>query len=221
VSATVSIDFLLRVALATQEQQAAIEGVLASGHGFEGESGPIVAEHRDSSGWPASHHGRGVPPGNTFCPYASPGLKETLARLERKLDAATKDVATAAKSGQPSDSDDTLLNEDELRRIYARVLLKSEGNDTWREAPLKEVFDYYCVKGFSTLEIAAKLGCSKATVVNRLTLLEKLAGVPPKRLRAYKPFFEQTDESLRDPRARRLRRRDAAYGDAPEEDSTW
>ena len=34
----------------------------------------------------------------------------------------------------------------------------------------------------------------------------------------YKPFFEQIETSLTDPRARRIRRDDAIYGDPPTAD---
>ncbi len=78
---------------------------------------------------------------------------------------------------------------------------------------MKEVFDFYCLKGFSAQEVAVKLGCSKATVMNRLGTLWEVAGVAAEKLRAYQPFFEQTENALRDPRARRVRRKDAIYGD--------
>jgi hypothetical protein len=109
------------------------------------------------------------------------------------------------------------ISEEELRRIYAQILLTAKEQSGVREAPLREVFDFYCLKGFSAQEVAVKLGCSKATVMNRLGTLRELAGVAAEKLRAYKPFFEQTERALRDPRARRLRRKDAAYGDDPAE----
>ena len=99
----------------------------------------------------------------------------------------------------------------------AQILLTAKDQSGVREAPLKEVFDLYCLKGFSAQQVALKLGCSKATVMLRLGTLRQLAGVPAEKLRAYKPFFEQTESALRDPRARRVRRKDAAYGDDPAE----
>jgi hypothetical protein len=107
------------------------------------------------------------------------------------------------------------IGEDELRRIYARILLTAKEQSGVREASLKEVFDFYCLKGFSAQEVAVKLGCSKGTVMNRLGTLREVTGVPAEKLRAYQPFFEQTENALRDPRARRVRRKGAIYGDDP------
>lgn len=109
------------------------------------------------------------------------------------------------------------LSDEELRRIYGQVLLTSRDAGSAREAPLKAVFDFYCVKAFSAREVSVKLDCSKATVMNRLGTLREIAGVPAKELRAYKPFFEQIEKDLTEPRARRLRRKDAAFGDDPPE----
>jgi len=109
------------------------------------------------------------------------------------------------------------LSDEELRKIYARLLLSAKDAKGSREAPMKDVFDLYCLKAFSAREVAIKLGCSKATVMNRLQALNQLAGVPAKDLRAYKPFFEQMEKDLSDPRAKRVRRKDAAYGGDPED----
>jgi hypothetical protein len=110
------------------------------------------------------------------------------------------------------------LGEDELRRIYARVLLTAKDEKGAREAPIKDVFDLYCLKAFSAGEVAVKLDCSKATVMNRLATLKGLAGVPAIELRAYKPFFERVESDLTDPRARRVRRKASAYGDDPSDE---
>jgi hypothetical protein len=107
------------------------------------------------------------------------------------------------------------LSEQEQRRIYACMLLAAKDQAGTREAPLKDVFDFYCLKDFSAGEIALRLGCSKASVINRLATLREIAGVPARYLRVYKPFFEAIEKSLTEPRARRVRRDAAAYGDDP------
>jgi hypothetical protein len=107
------------------------------------------------------------------------------------------------------------LSEEELRRIYARMLLTAKEEAGAREAPLKDVFDWYCLKGFSAGEVALKLGCSKACVMKRLATLRQMAGVRAIDLREYKPFFEEVEKSLTEPRARRVRLTAAAYGDDP------
>jgi hypothetical protein len=107
------------------------------------------------------------------------------------------------------------LSEEELRKIYARVLLTAKDEAGARDARLKDVFDWYCMKGFSAGEVALKLGCSKACVMKRLSTLRRIAGVRAMDLREYKPFFEEMERSLTEPRARRVRRSAAAYGDDP------
>ena len=47
----------------------------------------------------------------------------------------------------------------------------------------------------------------------RLATLKRIAGVPAEKLRAHKPFFERTEESLRDPRGKGGLRRPAAHGE--------
>jgi hypothetical protein len=110
------------------------------------------------------------------------------------------------------------ISEDEGRRLYARVLLACDRDGSNREAPLKQVFDLYCMMGFSAQEVAVKLHCAKSTVMNRLGRLKEMTGVSGDKLRAYKPFFERAEASMSDPRARRVRRRDAIYGEEPDGD---
>lgn len=140
--------------------------------------------------------------------------------LESQLDlmpsgrlAARKKAAQLFAPLLPEESQE--ISDDELRKIYGLVLLTAKDQKGSREGPIKDVFDLYCLKALSPEEVAVKLGCSKTTVMNRLANLKKLAGVPAKDLRAYKPSFEQIEKELTDPRARRLRRKDAAYGDDP------
>jgi hypothetical protein len=103
------------------------------------------------------------------------------------------------------------------RKLYA-LMLACHTEQGWREAPIKSVFDLYCKSGFSAQAVALKLQCSKATIINRLGTLRQRTGVSADRLRDYKPFFEQIETSLTDPRARRIRRDDAIYGDPPTAD---
>ena len=109
------------------------------------------------------------------------------------------------------------ITEEAARKLYALVLVcASEQTD--RKAPIKQVFDLYCRMGFSAEEVSLKLHCSKATVINRLNTLHQRTGVTADKLRAYKPFFDDIEESIADPRAKRIRRKDAAQGDDPDGD---
>jgi hypothetical protein len=119
-------------------------------------------------------------------------------------------VATFAP--EPADED---LSDEDLRKIYAQVLLAAKAEPGSREGPIKEVFEFYCMKDFSAREVGIRLKCSKATIVSRLAELRKIAGVSPDKLRSHKPFFERMEKDLADPRARKIRRKDAIQGDDP------
>ena len=111
---------------------------------------------------------------------------------------------------------DRCPDDDDARRIYARVLLGCEAEANNREAPLKQVFDLYCMAGFSAQQVAVKLRCSKGTVMNRLATLKERSGISADKLRAYQPFFEKVEQSLTEPRAKSVRRKQAIYGDDPD-----
>ena len=128
-----------------------------------------------------------------------------LARIEGKVDAVRK---AQRASGVVERDDD--LDDEELRKVYARVLTLSNSESSEREVSLKEVFDWYCGKGLSASKTAAALGCSKATVMSRLAELKTISGVPAYKLRTYQPLFEGIERSLREPRARRACGKQAA-----------
>ena len=137
-------------------------------------------------------------------------VREIVAGIHREIATVRKNLAEL-RAAREEGSDE--LDDEALRKIYGAVLLTGRNEPGARGAPLKEVFDCYCVKGFSAQEVSVKLGCSKATVMNRLATLRQIAGVPASELRAYKPLFEQTEKVLQEPRARRVRPEDALYGD--------
>jgi hypothetical protein len=190
---TFPIKLLLRVLQATPEEQVAIERIFPGHDLLE----PLQEAPRSLPKQVAT--GRKC--------YGSGEVLASLARIEGKVDAVRK-AQRASGAVEPHDD----LDDEELRKIYARVLLTSARRPGGREAPLKEVFDRYCLDGLSAKKVGEALGCSKSTVMNRLAALKKIAGVPAAKLRTYKPFFERTEESLRDPRARRGCRKQAAYG---------
>jgi hypothetical protein len=114
----------------------------------------------------------------------------------------------------PKEEED--LSDEALRKAFAQILLAAKAQPGSIEAPIKDVFDLYCMKDLSSRQTAAKLNCSKATIINRLAEIQKLCGgVKPAKLRDHKPFFERMEKDLADPRARRIRRKDAAQGDDP------
>jgi len=142
---------------------------------------------------------------------AASEVREIMAGINREMATVRKDLVELRAARERLKGSDEL--DDEALKMYAAILLTGRDEPGARGAPLKEVFDFYCVKGFSAQEVSVKLGCSKATVMNRLATLRKIAGLPARELRAYKPFFEQAEKVLHEPRARRVRPEDALYGD--------
>ena len=127
---------------------------------------------------------------------------------------ANKQALDLVSALVPKEEED--LSDEALRKAYAQILLAAKAEPGGVEGPIKDVFDLYCMKDFSAREVAVKLKCSKATIINRLAEIRRLSGgLSPASLRDHKPFFERMDKDLTDPRARRLRRKDAASGDDP------
>jgi hypothetical protein len=86
-----------------------------------------------------------------------------------------------------------------------------------RKAPVYSVFRLYCVEGLTAEEIARKCHCARALVYFRLEWLRQKLGRDPAELRQYSAHFERMEASLSDPRARRIYRKGAVYGDDTEE----
>jgi hypothetical protein len=91
---------------------------------------------------------------------------------------------------------------EEARKLYALVLA-FQSDAPVRKAPLRQVFDLYCKAGLSAEQVAAKLRCSKAIVINRLATLRQRTGVSADKLRGYLPFFKEIESTLEEPRGRR------------------
>jgi hypothetical protein len=109
----------------------------------------------------------------------------------------------------------TVLPEETARQAFALVrTLDAHGPQ--REPSLLKVFRLYCVEALSAETVARRCGCSKATVINRLALIEQRTGADPTTLRAYSAQFEGTEASVNDPRARRISRREVL--DVPEDE---
>jgi predicted DNA-binding protein YlxM (UPF0122 family) len=108
------------------------------------------------------------------------------------------------------------LPEDAALRAFA-IIKSLDDNPNTRHAPVLTVFRLYCIDNLSVQQIAKKLRCSKATVINRLRTIHQKTGADPKTLRAYSSQFTQIEDSLSDSRARRIARR-TAIGEAKDEE---
>lgn len=104
------------------------------------------------------------------------------------------------------------LSDDVARQVFA-VIKQLEQSPSTRKAPLVQVFRLYCLENLSAEEVARECGCSKALIVLRMKELERRLGRKPSQLRGISSQFEQMEESLSDPRARRIRRSEAMDGE--------
>jgi len=97
------------------------------------------------------------------------------------------------------------LPEDSALRAFA-VLKSMDTDEAIRKAPVFTVFRPYCMENLSVEQVSKKLRCSKATIINRLRAIRQKTGAAPENLRAYSAQFTRIEQSLSDPRARRIHR---------------
>jgi hypothetical protein len=102
--------------------------------------------------------------------------------------------------------------EDEARAAFGLIRML-EAELTTRKAPVYTVFRLYCVEGLSPDQVARKCCCARSLVYARLERLRQKLGRDPAELRQFSTQFERIEESLADPRARRIYRKGAVYGD--------
>jgi len=98
--------------------------------------------------------------------------------------------------------------DDEARQLFA-LLKELDAANTVRKAPVSQVFRLYCLEGLSRAEVAKRCGCVESLVTLRLHEIERKLGRKPAALRELSPEFERIEESLSEPRARRIHRRSA------------
>ena len=157
-SATVSTDFLLRVAQATPEQQAAIDRFL---RGVAGEIG--------GGGRPGDERGQSEDAG---------GVLDALLRIERKVDAVQAGLA-GAQSGP-----DNVVGEGEARRVFV-LMQRLESGPKQRKASLGTVFRLVVLEGLSQRAAAARCGCVESLVSARVVAIERAFGMSVERLRSF------------------------------------
>lgn len=74
---------------------------------------------------------------------------------------------------------------------------------------MTRVFQLYCLEGLTRREVAKKCRCVPSLVTLRLQAIEAKLGRKPSELRQLSGHFETIVDSLRDDRARRVRRTSA------------
>ena len=87
-----------------------------------------------------------------------------------------------------------------------------DGQYKFRKAPLYTVFLLYCSECLSVNEIAKHCRCHRCIVFVRLKLLHQKLGRHPSQLRQCIWHFEKIEESINDPRAKKISRKDGLTG---------
>ena len=98
--------------------------------------------------------------------------------------------------------------EDVARQAFSLVRALSSQH-TSRKAPVYTVFCLYCIEGLTIKQVAKRCGCARSLIFSRLKLLRQKLGRDPAELRSYSAQFNDIEDSLSDPRARRINRRDS------------
>ena len=122
-------------------------------------------------------------------------------RLRPLRNAAALFTPFMPKSEEPA-------SDHEARQLFA-LLKQLDAGQAVRKAPVSQVFRLYCLEGLSRAEVAKRCGCVESLVTLRLQEIERKLGRKPAELRDLSPEFERIEESLSDPRARRIHRRSA------------
>jgi sugar diacid utilization regulator len=200
----VSINLLLRFLRATPEKRAAIEQILDDSEDGDPREGTVGA-------------GAGEGAGRNL--KETREVQEILTAIDRRMDRIETGVH---EMKQDKDRLQETLEELKLSKGVARkafALVKQlDSKRPLQTAPLLAVFRLYCRENKSADEVAKQCHCAKGTIINRLRMIEKWTGKKVGALRAYSPYFDQIEERLSDPRAKRINRRRAIDGeDAPGE----
>jgi hypothetical protein len=87
-----------------------------------------------------------------------------------------------------------------------------------RKAPIATVFHFSCVKSLTRAEVAIKCGCVPALITLRIKWIQKKLGLKLAAIRQLSPQFEQIEASLTAPRARKIYRPAAIYGDSSDDE---
>jgi hypothetical protein len=140
--------------------------------------------------------------------HATPEQVDAIYRFAREQ-------CSANQAEQLSEPDSTRAEPEPLP-FAAKVmeLLKAlDPDERLRKAPPIKVFLLRFRNGLSRPEIAYECKCGRTLVGKRLRMILKKLPWDPQQLREVSAYVEAMQESLSDPRARRIYRRGAVYGD--------
>jgi hypothetical protein len=128
-----------------------------------------------------------------------------LTEIHQGVTAVRTDVREIRK-GVKTQNEGEPVDESVARQLFALVKqLESETN--WRKAPILQVFRLYCMENLSRDEVAKRCSCVPSLISLRLKQIEGKLGRKPLELRQFSSHFEAMEESIADPRAKKIYRR--------------
>lgn len=189
-------ELLLRLMNATPEQYAAVERVLGMGSGGSG-LGDRTKGTEGTNTTPARGDG-----GNADC-----GLRRGKSSTPHPHSLSPIEAERGASRAGDF--------EDVARSAFA-LLQRLDADKHGRKPTLLTVFRLYCVDGLSAEQVAVKCRCAKATVLNRLRIIEERTGTKADGFRAVSGHLARLEDEFNDSRARGIYRQGMANAEEEE-----
>jgi len=114
------------------------------------------------------------------------------------------------KTSEPESDDEALV-------YFARLKALESDESKGLKAPLMQVYELYCNKLKTRVEVAKACRCAPSLVSLRLKEIQNKLGRKPLELRALSAQFARIADTLLDSRARHIDRSRAIGGDAPDD----
>ena len=127
----------------------------------------------------------------------------------------TKDKDAARADGGSATGNRPTVSEDVARSAFA-LLQRLDADKHGRKPTLLTVFRLYCVDGLSAEQVAVKCRCAKATVLNRLRIIEERTGTKADGFRAVSGHLARLEDEFNDSRARGIYRQGMANAEEEE-----
>jgi hypothetical protein len=145
-------------------------------------------------------------------------LGEDTNGMAKVMEKIGREVAMIRKQTQTK-TDNEPLDENVARQVFA-VIQQMEDEGESRKAPLIKVFRLYCMQNLTRDEVAKRCGCVPSLISLRLKQLEQRMGRKPSELRQFSSQFERMADSMSDPRAKKINRRQLA-NEVREPEDDW
>lgn len=124
-----------------------------------------------------------------FCP-----LDDTLTLLPSGLLHSPQSAGELFSQYLPAQPDGT-SRAAAARQVFA-LIEQMESESPTKPPTVLTVFRLYCLRGLSAQAVADKIGCAKATILNRLRVIERLTGMKPEQFREQSDQFARMETGL-------------------------